>query len=63
MGLWCLLVTLALMHIGHRLLRSLKHLGLHHQDLLQRRRGWRIGSIILIVGVGVVIPCVDHLKD
>jgi hypothetical protein len=60
MRLPCLLVTLALMHIGHRLLHSLKHFGLHHQDLLQGRWGW---WVFLIVGVGLVIPCVDHLTD
>jgi hypothetical protein len=61
MRLWRLLVTLALMHIGHHLLHSLKHLGLHQQDFLQSRQGWRVGSIVLVVGV--VIPCVDQLMD
>jgi hypothetical protein len=60
MRLQCLLVTLALMHIGHRLLHSLKHLGLHQQDLLQSRRGW---WVVLVVGIGVLIPCVHHLID
>jgi hypothetical protein len=63
MRLRCLLVTLALMHIGHCLLHSLKHLGLHQQDLLQSRWGWLVGSIVLIVGAGMLIPCVDHLTD
>jgi hypothetical protein len=60
MRLWCLLVTLALMHIGPRLLHSLKHLGMHQQDLLQSWRGWQD---VLIVGIGMVIPCVDHLMN
>jgi hypothetical protein len=58
MRLRCLLVTLALMPIGHRLLHSLKHLGLHQHDLLQSQWGWRV---VLIVGM--VIPCVDHLTN
>jgi hypothetical protein len=60
MRLQCLLMTLALMHIGHRLLHSLKHLGLHQEDLLQSRRGW---WVVLIVGAGMLIPCVDHLTN
>jgi hypothetical protein len=55
-----MLVTLALMHIGHRLLHSLKHFGLHQQDLLKIWREWRV---VLIVGIGMVIPCFDHLTD
>jgi hypothetical protein len=55
-----MLVTLALLHIGHCLLHSLKHWSLHHQDLLQGRRGWQV---ILIVGIGLVIPYVDHLTN
>jgi hypothetical protein len=60
MRLRCLLVTLALMHIGYHMLHSLKHLGLHHQDLLQGQWGWRV---VLVVGISLVIPCVDHLTD
>jgi hypothetical protein len=48
------------MQIGHHLLHSLKHLGLHQQDLLQSQWGW---WVVLIVGIGIVIPCVDHLMD
>jgi hypothetical protein len=60
MRLWCLFVTLALMHIGHCLMHSLKHLGLHQQDLLQSRKVW---WVVLVVGTGVLIPYVDHLMD
>jgi hypothetical protein len=64
MRLQCLLVTLPLMHIGHRLLHNLKHLGLHQQDLLQSRWGWQISNIVvLVVGAGMLIPCVNHLID
>jgi hypothetical protein len=60
MRLRCMLVTLALMHIAHHLFHSLKHLGLHQQDVLQSQRGWRV---VLVVGVGMVTPCVDQLMD
>jgi hypothetical protein len=60
MRLQCLLVTLAFMHIDHCLLHNLKHLGLHQQDLLRSWRGWRV---VLVVGAGMLIPCVDHLTN
>jgi hypothetical protein len=46
------------------LLHNLKHLGLHQQDLLQSRWGWQISNIVvLVVGAGMLIPCVNHLID
>jgi hypothetical protein len=60
MRLQCLLVTLSLMHIVHRLLHSLKHLGLHQQELLQSQCGW---WVVLVVGASMLIPCVDHLMN
>jgi hypothetical protein len=52
--LWlrCLLM---LLHIDHGLLHGLEQWSLHCQNMLQS--WWRVSSI------GVVIPCVAHLKD
>jgi hypothetical protein len=61
--------VLSILHIDHGLLHSVKHLRLHHQNLLQ---GWyRVGSIVvvsivvrdIVLGVGVAVPCVGHLKN
>jgi hypothetical protein len=54
---WCLLL---LLHIDHCLLHGLEHLGLHHRYLLQGR--WRVSSTTILI-IGIVIPCVHHLKD
>jgi hypothetical protein len=51
---------LRILYIDHGLLHSLKHLSLHHQNLLQGR--WWVSSIV-VLGVGVAVPCVDHLKN
>jgi hypothetical protein len=74
--LWCLLVLLhvshGLLHVDHGLLHGLKHLSLHHENLLQGWWGWRGGSVvvlsivilnIIVLSVGVAAPCVGHLKD
>jgi hypothetical protein len=56
---------LSILYVDHGLLHGLKHLSLHHQKLLQGR--WRVGSIvvlsIVVLGVGVAVPCVDYLKN
>jgi hypothetical protein len=56
---------LSILYVDHGLLHGLKHLSLHHQKLLQGR--WRVGSIvvlsIVVLGVGVTVPCVDYLKN
>jgi hypothetical protein len=62
-------LVLSILHVDHGLLHGLKHLSLHHQNLLQGRS--RVGSVVvlsidvcsIILGVGVAIPCVDHLKN
>jgi hypothetical protein len=52
---------LSILHVGHGLLHGLKHLILHHQNLLQGR--WWVGSIvvfsIIVLGIGIAVPCVD----
>jgi hypothetical protein len=52
------------MHVDHGPLHGLKHLSLHHQNLLHS--WWRVDSVVvlsIVLGVGVVVPCVGHLKD
>jgi hypothetical protein len=63
---WCWWrLVLSILHVDHHLLHSLKHLSLHQQNLLQN--WWRVGSVvvlnIIVIYVGVVVPCVDHLKN
>jgi hypothetical protein len=55
---------LSILHVEHGLLHGLKHLSLHHQNLLEGQG--RVGSIIvlsIVLGVDVAVPCVDHLKN
>jgi hypothetical protein len=56
---------LNILYVDHGLLHGLKHLRLHHQNLLQG--WWWIGSVvvlsIVVLDVGIVVPCVDHLKN
>ena len=53
--LWCWLMPLSLLHIGHSLLHGLQHLSLHYQNLLECW-WWRwVGSIVSIVLICVVI--------
>jgi hypothetical protein len=61
---------LSILHVDHGLLHGLKYLSLHHQNMLQGQ--WQVGSVvvlsivvhsIVILDVGVVVPCVDHLKN
>jgi hypothetical protein len=56
---WCL--VLSILHVNHGLLHSLKHLSLQHQNLLQGRWGW-VGSVV-VLSVGITVPCVGHLKS
>jgi hypothetical protein len=58
-------LLLSILHVDHGLFYGLKHLSLHHQNLLQG--WWLVGSIvilsIIVLGIGVAVPCVDHLKN
>jgi hypothetical protein len=56
--LWlrCLLV---LLHVSQGLLHGLEHWSLHHHNLLQGWWGWWVGSVV-VLSVGIVVPCVDH---
>jgi hypothetical protein len=65
---WCL--GLSILHVDHSLLHSLKHLSLHHQNLLYGQ--WQVGSVvvlsivvlgIVVISTDVAVPCVDHLKN
>jgi hypothetical protein len=47
---------LSILHVDHGLLHSLKHLSLHHQNLLQ---GWWWVDSIVVLSIGVVV----HLKN
>jgi hypothetical protein len=56
--------VLSLLHVDHGLLHNLKHLSLHHQNLLQGRG--QVGSVVVcstILGVAIAVPCVGHLKN
>jgi hypothetical protein len=57
--------VLSILHVDHGLLHGLKHLSLHHQNLLQGR--WWVGKVvvlnIVVLDVDVAVPCVDHLKN
>jgi hypothetical protein len=60
---------LSILHVNHGLLHGLKHLSLHHQNMLQG--WWWVGNIVvlsivvrnIVLGVGVAVPCVNHLKN
>jgi hypothetical protein len=67
---WWRCLRLSILHVDHGLLHGLKHLSLHHQNLLQGQ--WWVGSVvvlnivvrsIVVLSVVVALPCVDHLKD
>jgi hypothetical protein len=62
---WWWHLVLIILHVDHGLLHGLEHLSLHHQNLLQGR--WWVGSIvilsIIVLNVGIAVPCVDHLKN
>jgi hypothetical protein len=56
---------LSVLHVDYGLLHGLNHLSLQNQNLLQGR--WQVGSVvilsIIVLGVGIAVPCVDHLKN
>jgi hypothetical protein len=56
---------LSILHVDHGLLYGLNHLSLHHQNMLQGQ--WQVGSVvflcIVVLGVGIAVPCVDYLKN
>jgi hypothetical protein len=66
---WWQCLGLNILHGDHGLLHGLKHLSLHHQNLLQG--WWWVGNVLvlsivvhsIVLGVGVEGPCVGHLKD
>jgi hypothetical protein len=66
---WGRCLGLSILHVDHGLLHDLKHLSLHHQNLLQGR--WQVGSIVvlnivvrnIVLCVDDAVPCVDHLKN
>jgi hypothetical protein len=66
---WWRCLRLSSLHVDHGLLLSLKHLCLHHQQLLKSRwRGWRRVDILVVLSVAVpvvvvvAVPCIGHLK-
>jgi hypothetical protein len=62
-----MVATLGVEHsaVDHGLLHGLKYLSLHHQNLFQGR--WWVDSVvvlsIVVFGIGVVVSCVDYLKN
>jgi hypothetical protein len=59
LGLWCWLMSLHLLHVGHSLLHSLQHLSLHYQHLLQCW-WWRWVGIVVVL-IGDTVASVVHL--
>jgi uncharacterized membrane protein len=59
--LWCWLVSLSLLHVGHSLLHGLQHLSLHYQNLLKCWWWRRVGIVVVVVLVGTTIVSVGHL--
>jgi hypothetical protein len=57
--LWCWLVSLSLLHVGHSLLHVLQHLSLHYQNLLKCWWWRQVGSIVVLICDTVV--SVSHL--
>jgi hypothetical protein len=61
LGLWCWLMPLSLLHLGHSLLHGLQHLGLHYQNLL-KCWWWRwVGVVVVVVLIGTTVASVGHL--
>jgi hypothetical protein len=57
-------LVLSIPHVDHGLLYGLKHLSLHHQNLLQV--WWWVGVVVLTIidlDIGVMVPCIDHMKN
>jgi hypothetical protein len=62
--LWCWLVSLGLLHVGHSLLHGLQHLSLHYQHLLKCwwwRRVVGIVVVAVVVLIGTTVVIVGHL--
>jgi uncharacterized membrane protein len=59
--LWCWLVSLSLLHVGHSLLHGLQHLSLHYQNLLKCWWWRRVGIVVVVVLVGTTVASVGHL--
>jgi hypothetical protein len=55
LGLWCWLMPLSLVQVGHSLLHGLQHLSLHYQNLLKCWWWRRVGIIVVVVVVVVLI--------
>jgi hypothetical protein len=61
--LWCWLVSLGLLLVGHSLLHGLQHLSLHYQHLLKCWWWRRVVGIVVVVVVlvGTTVVSVGHL--
>jgi hypothetical protein len=59
--LWCWLLSLGLLHVGHSLLHGLQHLSLHYQHLLKCWWWRRVVGIVVVVLVGTTVASVGHL--
>jgi hypothetical protein len=63
--LWCWLVSLGLLHVGHSLLHGLQHLSLLYQHLLKywwwRRVVGIVVVVVVVVLVGTTVVSVGHL--
>jgi hypothetical protein len=62
--LWCWLVSLSLLHVGHSLLHGLQQLSLHYQNLL-KCWWWRrvVGVVVVVVDLVAIttVASVGHL--
>jgi hypothetical protein len=61
LSLWCWLMSLGLLHVGHSLLHGLQHLSLHYQHLLKCWWWRRVVGIVVVVLVGTTVASVGHL--
>jgi hypothetical protein len=58
--LWCWLLSLSLLHVGHSLLHGLQHLGLHDQHLLKHWWRW-VGIVVVVVLIDATVAIVGNL--
>jgi hypothetical protein len=61
LGLWCWLMPLSLLHVGHSLLYGLQHLSLHYQNLLKCWWWRRVSVVVVVVLIGTTVASVGHL--
>jgi phosphate/sulfate permease len=64
LGLWCWLMPLSLLHVGHSLLHGLQHLILHYQNLLKCWWWRQVGIVVVVVViilVGTTVASVGYL--